>query len=61
MFTISRKVGFVSSVAEEKGRRFFEFKTSIPDYANKDHEGALYGTELSAEEKVVLIEHLETF
>jgi mono/diheme cytochrome c family protein len=55
------KVGFVSSVPKEKGREFFEFKTSIPGNSNNGHEGARYGTELSAEEKAALIEHLKTF
>lgn len=35
------KVGFVSAVAEEKGRRYFKRNTAIPGNSNKGHEGAL--------------------
>ncbi|MGH7230549.1 MAG: c-type cytochrome [Nitrospiraceae bacterium] len=55
------KVGFVSTVAEEKGRRYFAFDTAVPGNSNRGHEGARYGTELPAEEKAALVEYLKTF
>lgn len=55
------KVGFVSNVAEEKGREFFLFDTSQPGNSNRGHEGPQYGTHLRPEEKEALVEYLKTF
>jgi len=57
----SERVGFVSNVAEEKGRKFFRFDTSLPGNGNFGHEGREFGTELSAAEKDALVEFLKTF
>lgn len=62
-----RKVGFVSDVAEEKGRPFFLFNTadskdrSLPGNGREGHEGVEYGTALRDDEKWALIEYLKTF
>ncbi len=56
-----KKVGFVSDVAEEKGRKYFLYDTAEPGNANKGHEGKRYGTELSAAAKDALVEYLKTF
>lgn len=49
-------VGFVSDVAEEQGKPFFKYETTLPGNSNDGH---LYGTDLSAEEKDALIEYLK--
>lgn len=49
-------VGFVSDVAEENGRKFFEYDTSLPGNGNGGH---LYGTELSPAEKDALVEYMK--
>lgn len=54
-------VGFIGSVAEENGRKYFFFDTALPGNGNYGHEGREYGTELPAEEKQALIEYLKTF
>jgi hypothetical protein len=51
-----KKVGFVSDVAEENGRKFFKFDTTLPGNGNAGH---LYGTDLSREEKDALVEYLK--
>jgi hypothetical protein len=56
-----KKVGFVSEVGEEKGRKYFQYKTEEPGNSNKGHEGKRFGTELSASEKDALVEYLKTF
>jgi hypothetical protein len=56
-----KNVGFVTSVAEEKERRYFPFDTSRPGNGNAGHEGPEYGTELSAADKEALLEYLKTF
>jgi len=56
-----RGVGFVSEVAEEKGRKYFRYDTHLPGNGNYGHEGPEYGTGLSADEKVALVEYLKTF
>jgi mono/diheme cytochrome c family protein len=67
--------GFVSSVPERGGRRFFRFDTRCADAAhpapadappclgngNQGHEGAAYGTKLAPVEKDALVEYLKTF
>jgi hypothetical protein len=57
----SANVGFVSNVAEEAGRKYFRFDTTIPGNGNAGHEGKRYGTELSADDKAALVEFLKTF
>lgn len=56
-----KRVGFVWNVPEEKGKKFFRFDTSLPGNGNFGHEGAEYGTELSADEKDAVVEYLKTF
>jgi RoxA-like, cytochrome c-like len=56
-----KKVGFISDVAEEKGRKYFPYDTAEPGNSNKGHEGKRYGTELSSAEKESLVEYLKTF
>ena len=56
-----KKVGFVSDVATEKGRKFFLYDTAEPGNSNKGHEGKRYGTDLTALEKDALVEYLKTF
>ncbi|MFO1488053.1 MAG: cytochrome c [Verrucomicrobiota bacterium] len=55
------RVGFISDVAEEKGRKYFKFDTRLPGNGNQGHEGEEYGTNLSPEDKDALVEHLKTF
>lgn len=61
------KVGFESKVAEESGKKYFQFKTLdeqgkiIPGNSNQGHEGQEYGTTLPAQEKEALVEYLKTF
>jgi hypothetical protein len=57
----TQRMGFVFDVAEQDGRRFFAYDTSLPGNSNVGHEGARYGTELSPADKDALIEHLKTF
>jgi RoxA-like, cytochrome c-like len=52
------KVGFVSDVPQENGRRFFEFDTSRPGNSNGGH---LYGTNLPPSDKDAIVEYLKTF
>lgn len=53
----STKVGFVSNVAEENGRRYFRYDVSVPGNGNQGH---LYGVDLSPAEKDALVEYLKT-
>jgi mono/diheme cytochrome c family protein len=55
------KVGFVTGVAEENGRTYFKYDIKVPGNGNGGHEGKRFGTELSADEKDVLVEYLKTF
>ena len=48
----------VSSVAEEAGRTYFLYDTSIPGNFNRGH---VYGTGLTPEEKDAIVEYLKTF
>ena len=50
------KVGFVSNVPEENGKRYFTFDTTDPGNSNSGH---LYGTDLSSEEKEALVEYMK--
>ncbi len=56
-----QSVGFVSTVAEQDGRKFFVFDTSKKGNGNGGHEGHAYGTDLPPAEKLALIEYLKTF
>jgi len=62
-----QRMGFISTVNEERGQRFFLFDTtddtgrSLPGNGRDGHEGAPYGTELPEADKVALIEYLKTF
>ena len=53
----SVKVGFVSNVADENGRRYFHYDVSVPGNGNQGH---LYGVDLSPAEKDALVEYLKT-
>jgi len=55
------RMGFVSNVADEGGRRYFRFDTSVPGNSNQGHEGAAYGTTLAPDEKDAIVEYLKTF
>ena len=52
------RVGFLTNVAEEGGRRFFLYDTSLPGNSNAGH---LYGTALPDEDKAAIVEYLKTF
>jgi hypothetical protein len=52
------RVGFVTTVSEEGGRRFFRYDTSIPGNSNAGH---VYGTTLADDDKRALVEYLKTF
>jgi len=56
-----QNVGFVSTVAEEGGHKFFVFDTAKKGNGNAGHEGPDYGTSLPPEEKRALLEYLKTF
>ncbi len=51
-------VGFVSTIAEIEGRRFFRFDTALPGNSSSGHS---YGVNLPADEKNALVEYLKTF
>ena len=51
------KVGFVSDVAEENGKQYFKFDTTLPANSNSGH---LYGTDLGSKDKTALVEYLKT-
>ncbi len=53
------RVGFVSG-EEARQAGAFRFDTAVPGNGREGHEGKEYGTELSAEQKRALIEHLKT-
>jgi len=55
------RVGFVSDVPEENGRRHFKFVTAEPGNSNSGHEGPAYGTELSPDQKAAIVEYMKTF
>lgn len=56
-----RKGGFVGDVAEQEGRKFFAYDTTLPGNSNAGHEGERFGTELPAGDKDALVEYLKTF
>jgi len=55
------RVGFVSDVATEGGRRYFRLDTSLAGNSNAGHEGERYGTALPEADKAALVEYLKTF
>jgi hypothetical protein len=52
------RVGFVTSVAEEGGRRYFRYDTTVPGNGNAGH---LYGTTLPDDDKRAIVEYMKTF
>jgi len=56
-----KRVGFISNVADEQGKRFFHFDTRLPGNGNFGHEGPEYGTNLSPEQKDAIVEFLKKF
>ncbi|NER79948.1 MAG: cytochrome c [Leptolyngbya sp. SIO1D8] len=52
-----KNVGYVSTVPEENGKKFFPYDTTEPGNSKTGH---LYGTELSDESKEALLEYLKT-
>ncbi|HBE17889.1 MAG TPA: hypothetical protein DEG17_12195 [Cyanobacteria bacterium UBA11149] len=50
------KVGFISDIAAENGKKHFKFDTTIPGNSNSGH---YYGTDLSPGEKEALIEYMK--
>lgn len=51
------KVGFVSDLPEENGRKYFKYDTTLPGNGNGGH---IYGTALPAADKDALTEYLKT-
>jgi len=56
-----KNVGFVSSIAEQDGHKFFPFDTQEPGNGNGGHTGPAYGTDLADDGKWALLEYLKTF
>ena len=56
-----KRVGFISNVGDEKGRKYFRFDTALPGNGNFGHDGKEYGTELSSDEKDAIVEFMKTF
>jgi len=56
-----KNVGFVSTIAEQDGHKFFSFNTQQDGNRNTGHAGKKYGTELPEKDKWALIEYLKTF
>ena len=52
------RVGFLTDVASENGRRFFRYDTSTPGNGNAGH---VYGTTLADEDKRAIVEYMKTF
>jgi processive rubber oxygenase RoxA-like protein len=52
------RVGFMTNVAEESGRRYFRYDTAVPGNSNAGHT---YGTKLPEEAKRAVVEYLKTF
>lgn len=56
-----QNLGFVTSESHADGRPLFLLDVAVDGNGNEGHEGYAYGTELSAEQKVALVEFLKTF
>jgi hypothetical protein len=54
-------MGFVADVASLGERKFFLYDVTLPGNSNAGHEGAEFGTALTAPEKDALVEYLKTF
>jgi len=54
----SERVGFISDVAEENGRKFTPYDTREPTKSNRGHT---YGVGLSSKDKDAIVEYLKTF
>ena len=52
------RVGFISDVAEEKGRKFTLYDTSERTKSNRGHT---YGTNLPPADKDAIVEYMKTF
>ena len=52
----SKRAGFVSTVPEEGGKKFFLYDTSLPGNGNGGH---LYGTQLPSADKDAIVEYLK--
>jgi hypothetical protein len=55
-----KKVGFASDRAEESGRHFSRYDTSVRGNGNGGHAGAEYGTDLPDADKDALVEYMKT-
>jgi hypothetical protein len=57
-----KKLGFkFESPTAPNGTAYFRFDTRKPGNSNEGHEGRVYGTDLSDDDKWALIEYLKTF
>jgi cytochrome c553 len=56
-----KKVGFVGTMAELNGRKFFLYDTRTPGNSNEGHDGERYGTTLPDADKDAVVEYLKTF
>jgi hypothetical protein len=56
-----QRLGFVSTVREADGRRFFAYYTGLAGNSNAGHEGPQFGTDLPASDKDALVEYLKSF
>lgn len=54
----TKNLGFISTVAEENGVKFFEFDTSIRGNSNAGHE---WGTDLPDADKDAIVEYMKMF
>jgi hypothetical protein len=52
------KAGFKTDVADEGGRKYFKYDTSLPGNGNGGHE---YGTNLSDDDKKAIVEYMKGF
>jgi hypothetical protein len=53
-----KRVGFVSDVAEENGRKFTGYDTTKPTQSNRGH---MHGIDLSPDDKDAIVEYLKKF
>jgi len=52
------RVGFISDVPEEKGRKFTLYDTGKPTKSNRGHT---FGTNLPSADKDAIVEYMKTF
>jgi mono/diheme cytochrome c family protein len=55
------RVGYVTTAPADDDGTAFLFDTRLPGNANTGHEGAIYGTDLSAADKDAIVEYMKTF